>query len=88
MNLIFLYIKVEFKECLMKKIVISIIVLLSGYYVSGQSVLSSVVSTAGNTVEAGGIEISWTLGDLVIETQEVGSLIVTQGFQQAFINTD
>ncbi len=72
----------------MKKIVISIIVLLSGFYASGQSILSSVVSTAGNSVEAGGIEISWTLGDLVIETRETGLLIVTQGFQQAFINTD
>ncbi len=73
----------------MKKIVFSIIVLLLfGFNVSGQSISSSVVSTAGNSVEAGGIEISWTLGDLVIETREAGSLIVTQGFQQAFINTD
>jgi Secretion system C-terminal sorting domain/Cadherin domain len=72
----------------MKKIIFGILILLfSGSYVSGQSILSSVVSTSGNTVVAGGIEISWTLGDLVIETKEAGALIVTQGFQQAFINT-
>lgn len=72
----------------MKKIVFGIVVLFSGFCTYGQSIQSSVVSTAGNTFKAGGIEISWTLGDLVIETSEVGSLIVTQGFQQTFISTD
>jgi len=88
MNLILLYIVVVLKRRVMKKIVFcSLLIVLSVFCVSGQSILNSVVSTSGNTVEAGGIEISWTVGDLVIETKEAGSLIVTQGFQQAFINT-
>ena len=68
----------------MKKYIFIILILLSCFYVSGQDILSSVVSTAGNSVEEGGIEISWTLGDLVIETQESGSIILTQGFQQSY----
>lgn len=72
----------------MKKYIFINLILLSCFYVSGQTILSSVVATAGNSVEAGGIEISWTMGDLVIETSETGTITVTQGFQQAFINTE
>ena len=72
----------------MKKYLLLFLGLFLGFYVSGQSILSSVTSSAGNSVEAGGINISWTLGDLVIETQESSSVIITQGFQQDYSSTD
>lgn len=41
-----------------------------------------VVSSAGATQEASGYEVSWTLGEPVIETFSLASNILTQGFHQ------
>ena len=41
-----------------------------------------VISNAGNYSEAGGISLSWTLGETVIATFDNGGLVLTQGFQQ------
>ena len=41
-----------------------------------------VVSSAGDSYIAGGYEVSWTLGESVIETVSDGNNILTQGFHQ------
>jgi len=45
-----------------------------------------VVSSAGNKNSAGGYQISWTLGETVIETYSNGNNILTQGFHQTNLN--
>ena len=55
--------------------------MLVGY---GQSISSSVIATAGGSSEAGGINLSWTMGELAIETFTTTNLILTQGFQQGY----
>jgi hypothetical protein len=44
-----------------------------------------VISAAGNFASAGGISLSWTLGETVIPTQQNGDVILTHGFQQQLI---
>ena len=41
-----------------------------------------VISNGGNYSEAGGMSLSWTLGETVIATFENGGMVLTQGFQQ------
>jgi hypothetical protein len=41
-----------------------------------------VISNGGNYSEAGGMSLSWTLGETVIATFDNGGLVLTQGFQQ------
>jgi len=41
-----------------------------------------VISSAGNHAEASGIQLSWTLGEPVVETIANGGNILTQGFHQ------
>jgi len=41
-----------------------------------------VISSAGNTYSAGGYEVSWTLGEPVIETIKGTNNTLTQGFHQ------
>lgn len=50
----------------------------------GQSISSSVVASGGGSAEAGGISLSWTIGELAIETFTSADLILTQGFQQGY----
>jgi hypothetical protein len=68
----------------------TLIVLLSGIlfsvYCMAQSVSPQVVATAGNYSENGGISISWTLGEPVIETAVATDVTLTQGFQQPDYN--
>ena len=49
---------------------------------NGQTMSPFVVSTAGGISSAGGVSLSWTAGELAIETRSAGSLILTEGFQQ------
>lgn len=62
----------------MKKIALLVIISITGSVVTGQEVISS----AGNSQTASEIEVSWTLGEVVIETHSSGSSILTQGFHQ------
>lgn len=59
----------------------SIFIVSSGYC---QSISSSVVASAGGYKEAGGISLSWTLGELATETFVTTDLILSQGFQQGY----
>jgi len=45
-----------------------------------------VISSAGDTKSAGGYEISWTLGEPVIETLKGTNNTLTQGFHQTNFN--
>jgi hypothetical protein len=65
----------------MKKTIGSIIVLLlCALHVQGQQ---QVVSSAGNFHANASGSISWTLGELAVETLTTAGNILTQGFQQS-----
>jgi hypothetical protein len=55
--------------------------LVVGY---GQSISSSVIASGGGSSEAGGINLSWTIGELAVETFTTTNLVLTQGFQQGY----
>jgi hypothetical protein len=67
----------------MKKI---ILILISGFSVAfmadAQSIERSVIGSAGAVSAAGGVILTWTVGETVINTASAGSVILTQGFQQ------
>ncbi|MEN8118488.1 MAG: T9SS type A sorting domain-containing protein [Bacteroidota bacterium] len=63
----------------MKNIFIFIIIILSCLMANAQEVVSS----AGETQSASGYEISWTIGEPVIETVTDGTNTLTQGFHQS-----
>lgn len=62
----------------MKYLFIIIIFLLAGQVVSAQQVVSS----NGDSQSAAGVQVSWTVGEAVIETLISGSNMLTQGFHQ------
>ena len=62
----------------MKKPIIVFLFLLFGQIAFAQEVVSS----AGTTQQVAGYEVSWTLGESVIQTFTSGSDILTQGFHQ------
>jgi len=71
----------------MKKIVLFVsVVLLAGQLAMAQSVqlAPTVIASAGNYSEAGGLSLSWTLGEVAVTTLSQGDLVLTQGFQQSF----
>ena len=72
----------------MKKYYILFLAVFLGLSVSGQSISSYVVASAGESVETSDVSISWTLGEIAIETLEDNgnTLILTQGFQQAYFD--
>lgn len=50
------------------------------------SLSPSVIASAGNYSEAGNISLSWTLGEIAVSTLTEGNLILTQGFQQSYLD--
>jgi len=62
----------------MKTFLIIYFFFFAAFFVSSQEVVSS----AGETQTIPGIEISWTIGEPVIETVSSGSSVLTQGFHQ------
>ena len=63
----------------MKYSFIILILFLSGSLLSAQEIVSS----NGDTQSAAGYELSWTVGEVVIETLIGGTNSLTQGFHQA-----
>lgn len=51
---------------------------------NSQSIDNSVIATSGDYFEGGGNSLSWTLGELAVETYTSPDVILTQGFQQPF----
>lgn len=54
---------------------------------TAQSIDQWVIASQGDYVEAGSMSLSSTVGEVVVETEETPSLILTQGFQQSELNT-
>ena len=68
-----------------KLIFISLIACILSTSVFSQLVLTpSVVASGGQDATGDNISISWTLGELAINTLSSGDLILTQGFHQPF----
>jgi hypothetical protein len=51
---------------------------------SAQSLSPTVLASSGEYFSSGGITVSWTLGELAVETFDAGTVILTQGFQQPY----
>ncbi len=66
-----------------KHIIILVTNLLLCLIMNAQSLERQVISTTGNYSTATDIQLSSTVGELMIETFISGSVIFTQGFQQA-----
>lgn len=63
-----------------KKISLISVLLLCALHVQGQQ---QVVSSAGNFYSNTSGSVSWTLGELAVETLSTANNILTQGFQQS-----
>ena len=50
--------------------------------VNAQSISPEVVATSGEHFQNGTSQLSWTLGEVMIDTYSAGGTIVTQGFHQ------
>lgn len=57
-------------------------ILLCESIVFTQSLSPTVIASSGEYFSSGGLTVSWTLGELAVETLATGSIILTQGFQQ------
>lgn len=66
----------------MKKKSLLIFQLLISGVVLGQSVLPEVMSTAGDHFTSNDAQVSWTIGETVIESLENANNQLTQGFHQ------
>lgn len=64
---------------MMKRIFIFIVLTLISSVLFSQEVVSS----SGETKTVSGYEVSWTVGEIVIETVSSGANILTQGFHQS-----
>ena len=65
------------------KIIIFIMLCMAAMYSNAQTLTPEVISTAGEQVQAGGISLSYTVGEAGgVTTQTAGGIILTQGFQQ------
>jgi hypothetical protein len=49
-----------------------------------QEISQEVISSSGNYTDGSSGQLSWTLGDLAVETCSAGEVSLTQGFQQPF----
>lgn len=68
----------------MKKFIIFFAICVLGEYSFGQSISSQVIASTGDYSESSDYSISWTLGEIAIETLESSAYILTQGFHQGY----
>ncbi|MFO7827562.1 MAG: T9SS type A sorting domain-containing protein [Bacteroidales bacterium] len=68
----------------MKKIILFVFICLLNGYTFGQEVSSYVIAAAGENSETSELSVSWTLGEIAVETLESSTIIMTQGFQQGY----
>ncbi len=54
-------------------------------YAQSIELTPTVIASAGSYSEAGGISLSWTLGEIAVTSLSNGNIILTQGFQQSFL---
>lgn len=69
----------------MKKLYISFLLLLLTFVVKSQSLERKVVASGGATSTSGGITLSFTIGEAIINTASFSGYTLTQGFQQPSI---
>jgi hypothetical protein len=65
-----------------KPIFLYLLLLLFPLSVIAQEVKPEVIAASGDTYKTASNQISWTLGEVVVETYSAGASILTQGFQQ------
>ena len=72
----------------MRSLILTVIICSIGMLTFGQNdtISSYVVATAGGDTTVNGVSVSWTLGEVAIETiaDDDSTIILTQGFQQGF----
>lgn len=66
----------------MKKVIL-ILLTLSFYQTKAQSITPEIVASSGEHFETAGVQLSWTLGEPVVETLGSSIAILTQGFHQS-----
>ena len=67
----------------MKRIILVTILSASFAFAEAQTLTPTVISTAGAYTSAGGVSLSYTIGEMAaVETFTAGNTILTQGFQQ------
>ncbi len=73
----------------MKYRTILLLILMFSLKLSAQDSLRSVIASAGDHWENDEIQISWTLGEVAVETWATDNLTLSQGFQQGnlFVTT-
>ena len=54
----------------------------------GQITSPSVISSSGNSYNNGGVNMDYTLGEIVVETQTNTTTILTQGFHQGVLKVN
>ena len=52
------------------------------FFGMAQSITPEVIASAGEHYDNGTVQLSWTLGEVVIDTYDNGTNILTQGFHQ------
>jgi hypothetical protein len=71
----------------MKKIIFTFIASVAFYLAPAQSLSPDLISTSGDSFVSANTSMSWSLGEIEIETFSVSSILFTQGFQQPDYNT-
>ena len=67
----------------MKKISTTFLITVFAWFgIHSQSIERDVVASSGDYFENAGVSLSWTLGELAVETYTAGNITLTQGFQQ------
>ncbi len=64
------------------KAIITIVLVGVFLTANAQSISPEVIATAGEHFENGSSQLSWTMGEVMIDTYSAGGNIVTQGFHQ------
>jgi len=62
-----------------KSILLVVLIFLSAIHISAQEVISA----NGETSTVGSNQISWTVGEVIVETVSFGTTVLTQGFHQS-----
>jgi hypothetical protein len=65
-----------------------LLLLLFPLSILAQDVKPDVIASSGDTYETASNQMSWTLGEVVVETYSVGPSILTQGFHQPEIKVE
>jgi hypothetical protein len=70
---------------LSKQLLILILIFTGATTAAAQNVSPTVISSSGGSGSADGTFLSWTTGELMVQTYSADTLMLTQGFQQGEI---